>query len=81
MEYKILGEQFFHHFEEMVLLSSCNIKSMFILSVDFWLVSYIKVNPVPVTTYCLKADIFQQMHLTTNEKTNPIWVLRWQNRN
>ena len=48
------------------------------LSVDFWLVSDVKVNPVPVTSYCLEADVFQQIQLTTNEKTNPIWVLGWQ---
>lgn len=51
---------------------------MFILSMDSWLVSDVKVYPVPVTSYCLEADAFQRMHLTTNEKTNPIWVLGWQ---
>lgn len=81
MKYKNLGRSFFSSLLRMSFSIFLQYEITFILSVHFWLNENGKVNPVPVTSFCLEVDVFQQIHSTTNEKTNPIWVLGWQNRN
>lgn len=78
---KIWVDHFFSSLLRMSFSIFLQYKITFILSVHFWLNENGKVNPVPVTSFCLEVDVFQQIHSTTNEKTNPIWVLGWQNRN
>lgn len=39
-----------------------------------------KVNPSPVISYWLEAEVFQQIYLTTELKPKPMWELEWQNR-